>query len=140
MQKFIRLTSDEFNNTLMTEEVYKDIQLQMSSGDYGSHTWYEVSLDMIHPTELIIWYLDADETLVHTANYYQKKYNIKPAVWLKPKAKAKAKARRSKQLAPVISINRAKPKDRTPRERLLKNQRELFGYIAPVISLDKRRA
>lgn len=40
--KVYRITSDNFVDQLMTESAYEELKFQMSSGDYGSHSWYEV--------------------------------------------------------------------------------------------------
>ena len=38
MTKYYRVTSDNFDNVVMDEASYKELTLQMSSGDFGSHT------------------------------------------------------------------------------------------------------
>lgn len=42
-QVFYLVNSDNFENTYMTEEAYKEIRLQMSSGDFGAHSAKKVS-------------------------------------------------------------------------------------------------
>jgi hypothetical protein len=65
-------------------------------------------------------------------NLYQDSLKPKPEP-KKPKAKRVAKTK-----APVISITKCRAKEKTPRQKLIQNQRQLFNVLADVIPLKKR--
>jgi hypothetical protein len=127
MTKILRLTSGEFDHQLVTKEAYQEIQLQMSTGDYHQHTAYEVDINQVSPIEQVLDLLDPStgELGAIEADVFQTELEVK---------KAKAKKRGP---AEVVSITLAKSKEADPREVLLRNQRRLFGYIAPVVSITK---
>lgn len=130
---FYKVTSDNFYNDIMTAESYKIFRMQMSSGDFGSHEATLIDLSTLEPNERIIDSLGTqDEYNVFLASYYQAKYGVK---FRKPKT-----VKPKKVLAKVFQFDASKStKNIGPRERLLKNQRKLFGYIAPVVSLEACR-
>lgn len=45
MIKVIRLHSDNFEGSLMTPEVYYEIKLQMSTGDFHTHKAEEIEVE-----------------------------------------------------------------------------------------------
>lgn len=59
----IKLNSDNFENTLMTFEVYSEIRLQMSSGDFGCHGYEIVNVPEEFP--VIIGFSDFDNMPVY---------------------------------------------------------------------------
>lgn len=55
MIKVIRLNSDNFQNELVTIEAYNEIRLQMSSGDFGTHT---IKYEYVSSFENVITLMD----------------------------------------------------------------------------------
>ena len=45
--RFIRLKSDNWNNVIVTETLYSQIRLEMSTGDYCTHEHHEIDLECI---------------------------------------------------------------------------------------------
>lgn len=133
MQRLFKVNSSNFTDALLTKAAYDQAVAEMSTGDFHTHTMEvmdDSELAYLDPSEPVFDLItDSDIDSVCTLGELMSIYKVK--------VKAK-KAKQKRPLAPVININRAKPKDKTPRERLLKNQRELFGYIAPVINLKQR--
>jgi hypothetical protein len=129
---FFRVTSDCFDNQLMTKDAYKEVKLQMSTGDYHAHTAYEVDISKVSPIELVFDLINPVEGTFDyiQADIFQTEAEIKQ-FW----AKQEDYYAKPKQVAEIKQFDLSKQKDLTPRQRLIKNQRKLFGIEATVTVL-----
>lgn len=67
-KKFIKLTADNYEGSIMTPRAYNYCTLEMSSGDFGSHIkevvfLTEKEVNSLNDQELILWDLSEKEAL-----------------------------------------------------------------------------